>query len=104
MKVRGEMDITRMILDSRRLFLCASACLALTALSAAGRAAPDSTTNGVYGGYLASSAWFKTMRSSQATGSAGAHHAWQKEIEDGIASGKLVEVMVEVKFPNGNPF
>lgn len=66
-------------------------------------ATPESTTNGVYGGYVGSSAWFTEMRRS-VTRVPGGHQQWRDAIERGLKAGTLAEVMLEVRFPQGNPF
>jgi hypothetical protein len=72
-------------------------------MGAPANSAPESSTNGIYGGYLGSSAWFTEMRRS-VTRSASGHQQWRDAIERGLKDGTLAEIMLEIRFPHGNPF
>jgi hypothetical protein len=61
-----------------------------------------SGTNGPYGGYVGSDAWFGAMRGSAFRTCSNA--SWRSEIERGLKSGQLSEVLIRINFPGGNPF
>jgi|GEM_PF-4892516 len=67
-----------------------------------GSAAGQSSSNGVYGGYVASSAWFHTMRQSAE------NMAMLRQLGGGTPMQPVppdyVEVAGEFQFPQGNPF
>ncbi len=77
-------------------------CVVLVVLAATLVVAQRSTTNGAYGGYLGSSAWFASMRQS----------AQNMEMLRRLGGGSVrqpvppnyVEVAGEFVFPQGNPF
>ncbi len=87
-----------------RLFTLSLAAITILAsvivAVSAGQAA--SASNGIYGGYVASSAWFDEMRKGAFSTSSNA--SWREANDKGLASGELSEVMLEVNFPGGNPF
>ena len=63
-----------------------------------------SADNGVYGGYVASDAWFDAMRRKAGRGGSTAHAQWQAARNEALRSGTSTEVALIVSFPTGNPF
>ncbi len=76
--------------------------LTAAALSPAG--AQQSSSNGVYGGYVGSDAWFKSMTRRSPGGAGAAHAGWQANNDKALASGKWTELKLTIAFPQGNPF
>jgi hypothetical protein len=72
-------------------------------MGAPANSAPESSTNGIYGGYLGSSAWFTEMRRS-VTRSASGHQQWRDAIERGLKDGTLAEICWKFDFPMGIHF
>jgi hypothetical protein len=85
----------------RALIFALGACL--SALLPPAPAAPGSGANGVYGGYVGSSDWFRQMRESAANKA-----MIQSLAPTGAASQGLpadyVELVGQIQFPGGNPF